>query len=165
MAEWLSSVLRFGGPGFRWFGSWAWTWHRSSSHAEVASYMPQLEGPSTKICNYVLWGFGKKKQRKKIKKIGNSQLRCKSLKKKKTKYCNKKWQLPRCSRTPHPTGKIPLDRTLKKVSASDFGIPEDLPFMKKIYFSELLHLTCVRLFFSLQIGSKKKSDNFPYRSQ
>ena len=27
--------------------------------------MPQLEGPTTKICNYVLRGFGEKKQKKK----------------------------------------------------------------------------------------------------
>ena len=39
-------------------------------HAEVASHMPQLEGPTTKINNYVLEGFGENKQEK--KKIGNS---------------------------------------------------------------------------------------------
>ena len=35
------------------------------SHVEVASHMPQLEGPTTRICNYVLGGFGEKKQGKK----------------------------------------------------------------------------------------------------
>ena len=35
--------------------------------------MPQLEGPTTKIYNYALGGFGEKKQGKK-KKIGNSLL-------------------------------------------------------------------------------------------
>ena len=29
--------------------------------------MPQLEGPTTKIYNYVLGGFGEKKQKKKKK--------------------------------------------------------------------------------------------------
>ena len=29
--------------------------------------MPQLEGPTTKICNYVLGGFGEKKAGKKKK--------------------------------------------------------------------------------------------------
>ena len=63
VAEWLSS-LRFGGPGFHRFGSWARTWHHLSGHAELASHTPQLEGPTTKIYNYVLGGFGAKKQQK-----------------------------------------------------------------------------------------------------
>ena len=36
-----------------------WTWHHSSGHAEVASHMPQLEGPTTKntqLCTGGLWG-------------------------------------------------------------------------------------------------------------
>ena len=41
-----------------------------SGHFEVASQMPQLEGPTTKIYKYVLGEFGEKKQKK--KKIGNS---------------------------------------------------------------------------------------------
>ena len=52
-------MLCFGGPGFHGFESWAWTWHRSSSHAEAASHMPQLEGPTTKntqLCTRELWG-------------------------------------------------------------------------------------------------------------
>ena len=35
------------------------TWHRSSGHAEAASHMPQLEGPTTKniqLCTKGLWG-------------------------------------------------------------------------------------------------------------
>ena len=39
--------------------------HRSSGHAEVASHMPQLGGTTTKIYNYVLGEFGKKKQKEK----------------------------------------------------------------------------------------------------
>ena len=48
-----------GGPGFHWFESWALTWHRTSSHAEVAFHIPQLEGPTTKniqLCTGGLWG-------------------------------------------------------------------------------------------------------------
>ena len=47
MAEWLSSRrLRFGGPEFQGFKSWARTWHCSSGHAGAASHVPQLEGPT-----------------------------------------------------------------------------------------------------------------------
>ena len=53
-------------------------------HAEAASHMPQPEGPTTRIYNYALGGFGEKKKKKKKeekKKIGNRcQLRCQSLK-------------------------------------------------------------------------------------
>ena len=48
-----------GGPVFRWFEPWARTWHCSSSHAEVASRMPQLEGPTMKniqLHTGGLWG-------------------------------------------------------------------------------------------------------------
>ena len=65
VAEWLVCALRWDGPGFSWFGSWAGTWHRSSGHVEVASHMPQLEGPAAKIYNYVLGGFGGDKAEKK----------------------------------------------------------------------------------------------------
>ena len=53
-----------GGPVFRWFESWARTWHCSSNHAEAASHMPQLEGPTTKniqLCTRGLWGEKGKK--------------------------------------------------------------------------------------------------------
>ena len=62
LAPWLSGevrALRFSGPGFRQFESWARTWHHSSGHAEGASHMPQLEGPTTKntqLCTGGLWG-------------------------------------------------------------------------------------------------------------
>ena len=36
-----------------------------SGHAEAASHMPQLEGPTTRIYNYVLGDFGEKKGEKK----------------------------------------------------------------------------------------------------
>ena len=53
-----------GGPVFRWFESWARTWHCSSSHAGAASHMPQLGGPTTRnvqLCNGGLWGEKGKK--------------------------------------------------------------------------------------------------------
>ena len=54
-----------GGPVFRRFESWARTWHHSSSHAEAASHMTQLKGPTTKniqLCTRGFWGEkGKKK--------------------------------------------------------------------------------------------------------
>ena len=56
-----------GGPVFRWFESWARTWHCSSNNAEAVSHMPQLEGPTTKniqLCTRGLWG-----ERKKIKSL------------------------------------------------------------------------------------------------
>ena len=37
--------------------------HRSSGHAEAASHMPQLEGPTIKIHSYVPGGFGEKKEK------------------------------------------------------------------------------------------------------
>ena len=37
----------------------------SLGYTEAASHMPQLEGPTTKIYNYVLGGFGDKKKKKK----------------------------------------------------------------------------------------------------
>ena len=60
-----------GGPVFRWFESWARTWHCSSNHAEAAFHMPQLEGPTSKnvqLCTGGLWGEkGKNKIFKKKK--------------------------------------------------------------------------------------------------
>ena len=53
-----------GGPVFRWFESWARTWHCSSDQAEAASHMPQLEGSTTKniqLCTWGLWGEKGKK--------------------------------------------------------------------------------------------------------
>src|SRR3712207_7195740 len=44
------------------------SWHHSSGHTEGASHMPQLEGHTTRIYNYVLGGFGEKKRGKKRKK-------------------------------------------------------------------------------------------------
>ena len=84
MAEWLSSRAPLqvaqcfvgSNPG-----------RGSSNHAEAASHMPQLEGPTTKniqLCMGVLWGEkGKKKSLKK--------------KKKKKSCCSVVLLVPRCS--------------------------------------------------------------------
>ena len=66
-APWPSGqvcMFRFGGPGFHLFGSWMQTWHRSWSHAEVASHIAELEGSTTRIYNYVLeWLWGEEEQK------------------------------------------------------------------------------------------------------
>ena len=69
MAEWLSSRSPLQWPGVSLVWILGATWHCSSGHVEVASHMPQLEGPTTRIYNYVLGEFREKKQKK--KKIGN----------------------------------------------------------------------------------------------
>ena len=75
-------VLCFSSPGFRQFRSWAQTQQHSSSHAEAASHIAELEEPTTRIYNYVLGGFGEKKKKK--SKTGNRcQLRANILKRKK----------------------------------------------------------------------------------
>ena len=61
-------ALRLGCPGFHRFGSWAWTWHCSSSHAEAASHMSQLEGPTTKKYATMYLGALGRKGKNKIKK-------------------------------------------------------------------------------------------------
>ena len=65
VAEWLSSHALLRWPRVRRFRSWAWTWHRSSGHAEVTSNIAQLEGPTTGTYNYVLGGFEEKKKEEK----------------------------------------------------------------------------------------------------
>ena len=58
----------------KWLSSHAPLWRprvllvRSSGHAEVASHVPQLEGPTPRIYNYVPGGFGEKKAERKRKK-------------------------------------------------------------------------------------------------
>ena len=55
-----------GSPGFHQFESWVQTWHRSSGHAIAASHIAEPEGPTTRICNYILGGFVEKKKKKKL---------------------------------------------------------------------------------------------------
>ena len=71
MAERLSSLIRFGGPGFHCFASWVQTWYGSSGHAEAASHIAQPEALTTRVYNYVPGDFKDKEKEK--KKIGNSR--------------------------------------------------------------------------------------------
>ena len=83
LAPWPSAyvcALHWGSPVFPRFESWVRTWHHSSSHAEVASHMPQLEGPTTKNIQLCTGGSWEKKEKK-----------IKSLKKKKRKTL---WEKP-----------------------------------------------------------------------
>ena len=66
MGEWLSLHTLLQQPRVLPFRFWAQTQQCSSSHAEVASHIAELEGP-TRIYNYVLGGFGEKKKKKKKK--------------------------------------------------------------------------------------------------
>ena len=76
MAKWLHSALHFGGPGFRRFESWVPTWHRSSSRAESASHMPQLEGSTTENIQLCPGGaLGRKKKNKILKKKNQEQVK------------------------------------------------------------------------------------------
>ena len=49
--------------GFHWFGSWTWTWHRSSGRPEAASHIAQQEALTTRVYNYVMGGFGEKEKK------------------------------------------------------------------------------------------------------
>uniref|UniRef100_A0A9L0TAS5 Cyclic nucleotide-binding domain-containing protein n=1 Tax=Equus caballus TaxID=9796 RepID=A0A9L0TAS5_HORSE len=53
-----------GSPVFHWFESWAGTWHCSSNHAEAASHMLQLEGPTTKMYTTMYRGALGRKRKK-----------------------------------------------------------------------------------------------------
>ena len=70
MAEWLSLSAPLQLPRVSLIRSWVQTWHCSSDHAEVVFHMPQLEGPATKIYNYVLGPLGRKRKNKIFKKKG-----------------------------------------------------------------------------------------------
>ena len=64
-----------GSPVFRWFESWVQTWHCSSSHAEAASHMPELEEPTMKniqLCTGRGSALGRK--RKKIKSLKKKEV-------------------------------------------------------------------------------------------
>ena len=65
MAEWLSSRALLQQPRVSPVRILGVDMDRSSSHAEAASHMPQLEVPTTKknIYNSVPGGFGEKKEK------------------------------------------------------------------------------------------------------
>ena len=82
-------TLCFGGPGFHRLRSWAQTRHCSSSHAEAASHMPQLEGPATKIYNYELGNFGEKKKKRKRRLAADASSGAKFKKRKSVNSCTR----------------------------------------------------------------------------
>ena len=53
-----------GGPVFRWFESWARTWHCSSNHAEERATCHNEKDPQRRIYNYVLGGLWGEKGKK-----------------------------------------------------------------------------------------------------
>ena len=57
-------MLLFSGPGFPGLDPGRGPTHCSSSHAVVASHIEKLEGPTTRIYNYVLGLWEEKKKRK-----------------------------------------------------------------------------------------------------
>ena len=110
-----------GGPVFRWFESWARTWHCSSNHAEAASHMPQLEGLTTKntqLCTRGLWG-------EKGKKI-------KSLKKK--RCILKNVRIIRCF------WRVLTASLLKKLRFRSGGVP---PFFKACFYAGIYSIYCI----------------------
>ena len=67
MTKWLSLHALLWQPRVCQCGSWATTWHRSSSLAEAVSHIAQPEALTTSIYDYVLGGFEEKKKKKKKK--------------------------------------------------------------------------------------------------
>ena len=65
MAEWLSSCTLLCQPRISLVQVLGTDMAPLAGHTDVVSHMPQLEGPTTKIYNYVLEGLGEKKQKKK----------------------------------------------------------------------------------------------------
>ena len=63
MAEWLSSRAPLRRSRISLVQILGADMHRSSGHVEAVSHVLQLEGPTSKIYNYILGGFGEKKQK------------------------------------------------------------------------------------------------------
>ena len=61
MAEWLSSQASLQWPRVSPVGILGMD--MASSHAEAASHIADPKGPTTRIYNYVLGGFGEKKKK------------------------------------------------------------------------------------------------------
>ena len=66
VAESLSLHALLGRPDFAGSDPGRGPPHRSSSHAEAASCIEELEEPTTRIYNYVLGGFGEEKKRARL---------------------------------------------------------------------------------------------------
>ena len=74
MPEWLSSSALLRRPRVSLVRIMAGTQHCSSGRPEAVSHIAQPKGPKTRIYNYVLGGFGEKKEEKFLnlsKKKGN----------------------------------------------------------------------------------------------
>ena len=69
MAKWLSSCTPLQWPRVLPVRILGMDMAPLIRHAEVASHMPQLEGPTTRIYNYILGGLGEKKQEKKKRRL------------------------------------------------------------------------------------------------
>ena len=66
MAQWLSSHVPLQWPGASLVQILGADMALLISHAEVATHIAQPEGPTTRIYNYVLGGYGEKEEEKKI---------------------------------------------------------------------------------------------------
>ena len=66
MAEWLSLCTLPWQPGVSPVWILGTDVASSSSHAEAASHIAELEEPTTRIYNYVLGDFGEKKKKKRL---------------------------------------------------------------------------------------------------
>ena len=64
MAQWLSSCTLLQQPWVSLVQILGLDLAPSSSHAEAVSHTAQLEGPTTRIYNYVLRGFGERNKKK-----------------------------------------------------------------------------------------------------
>ena len=63
MAKWLSLRTLLRQPRVSPVRILGTTWHCSSSHAEAASHVPQLEGATTKNTQLCTRGLGEKKEK------------------------------------------------------------------------------------------------------
>ena len=62
MAEWLSSRALLWRPEFASSDGRHGPTHRSSGHAVAVSHIEELEGPTTRMHDHVLGGFGEEKK-------------------------------------------------------------------------------------------------------
>ena len=92
MAEWLSSHIPLRQPRVSLVRILGTDMAPLISYAEVASPVPQLEGPTTRIYNYVLGGFGEKKQTEKKKELSKGNLVLQDL----SRWQGVRKQLHRC---------------------------------------------------------------------
>ena len=80
VAEQLICVLHFSGPGFRRFGSWAWTQHHSSSHDEAVPTQQSQNSLQLEYTTMYQGSLGRRRRKKRT--IGNRYWLRGNLKKK-----------------------------------------------------------------------------------